>query len=167
MERLEGKTAMITGAGTGIGRACMMLFAKEGAEVFGVSRTQANLDETVKLLEAEGGTGSVFSADLSIPEGARASVKQMMDTYGRIDILLNAAGVGYSLKETSIGSMDPVDTTPIDKWREVMAGSIDRLGDLHERFEAVLDHMIERHARFGSYKTKLLAALEKHFISSG
>ena len=127
MGRLEGKTALITGAGTGIGRACMILFAKEGAEVFGVSRTQANLDETVKLVAAEGGTGSVFSADLSLPEGAEASVNQMIDTYGRIDILLNAAGVGYSLKETSIGSMDPVDTTPIDKWREVMALNLDSL----------------------------------------
>jgi NAD(P)-dependent dehydrogenase (short-subunit alcohol dehydrogenase family) len=125
MGRLEGKTAMITGAGTGIGRACMVMFAKEGAEVFGVSRTQANLDETLKLLEAEGGKGSVFSADLSLPEGAEAAVEQMMSRCGRIDILLNSAGVGYSLRDTSIGSMDPVDTTPIDKWREVMAINLD------------------------------------------
>ena len=66
MGRLEGKTAMVTGAGTGIGRACMVLFAKQGAKVFGISRTQANLEETLALVNAEGGIGSVFSADLSL-----------------------------------------------------------------------------------------------------
>ena len=50
-----------------------------------------------------------------------------IETYGRIDILLNAAGVGYSLKDTSIGSMNPLDTTPIDKWKEVMAINLDSL----------------------------------------
>lgn len=125
MGRLEGKTAMVTGAGTGIGRACMVLFAKQGAKVFGISRTQANLEETLALVNAEGGIGSVFSADLSDPERAEASVNQMIDDYGRIDILLNAAGVGYSIKDTSPGSMNPVHSTPVDKWREVMAINLD------------------------------------------
>jgi NAD(P)-dependent dehydrogenase (short-subunit alcohol dehydrogenase family) len=120
MGRLAGKTALITGAGTGIGRACMVLFAREGATVFGVSRTQANLDETLALVYATGApaavTASVFSA---VEECARRC--------GRIDILLNAAGVGYNLRETSIGSMDPVHSTPIDKWREVMALNLDSL----------------------------------------
>jgi NAD(P)-dependent dehydrogenase (short-subunit alcohol dehydrogenase family) len=99
----------------------MVMFAKEGATVFGVSRTQKNLDETQRLVEAAGGTGSVFSADLATPEGAEAAVKACLERYGRIDVLLNAAGVGYNWRETSIGSMDPVHTTPIDKWHEVMA----------------------------------------------
>ena len=47
MDRLKGKIALITGAGTGVGRACMKLFAAEGAKVVGVSRTKANLDETL------------------------------------------------------------------------------------------------------------------------
>lgn len=125
MGRLANKIALVTGAGTGIGRACMIMFATEGARVFGVSRTQANLDETRRLVQATGGIGSVFSADLSVPEGAQATVDQCLKEYGRIDILLNAAGVGYSLKDTSPGSMDPVHSTPIDKWREVMAINLD------------------------------------------
>ena len=127
MGRLDGKIAMVTGAGTGIGRACMVLFAREGATVFGVSRTQANLDETLSLVSDAGGAGSVYSADLSVPERAEAAVDQCVAEYGRIDILLNAAGVGYNLRETSAGSMDPVDTTPVDKWREVMALNLDSL----------------------------------------
>lgn len=125
MGRLHGKIAMITGAGAGIGRACMRMFATEGATVFGVSRTQANLDETLQIVQDAAGQGSVYSADLADPERAEAAVKQCIEHYGRIDILLNAAGVGYSYKLISPGSMDPIDTTPIDKWREIMAINLD------------------------------------------
>ena len=125
--RLDGKIAMVTGASSGIGRACMAMFAREGATVFGVARTQANLDESLRLVAAAGGKGSVFSADLSDPDQVEVAVNRAIDHYGRIDILLNAAGVGYSLKDTSIGSMDPIDTTPIDKWREVMSINLDSL----------------------------------------
>ena len=125
MDRLKDKIALVTGAGTGIGRACMMKFAEEGATVVGVSRTQKNLDESLRLTKSAGGSGAVFSADLSDPVQAERAVEFCVEKYGRIDILLNAAGVGYNLRETSIGSMDPIDTTPIDKWREVMAINLD------------------------------------------
>ena len=125
MGRLQGKIALVTGAGSGIGRACMVLFAQEGATVFGVARTQANLDETLALVRAAGGQGSVYSADLSLPDKAEAAVERCIAEYGRIDVLLNAAGVGYSYKLISEGSMDPVDTTPVDKWREIMAINLD------------------------------------------
>jgi NAD(P)-dependent dehydrogenase (short-subunit alcohol dehydrogenase family) len=92
-----------------------------------VSRTLSNLDETLRLVEDAGGTGSVYSADLADPARAEAAVDECVARYGRIDILLNAAGVGYNLRETSEGSMDPIDTTPIDKWREVMALNLDSL----------------------------------------
>jgi NAD(P)-dependent dehydrogenase (short-subunit alcohol dehydrogenase family) len=116
---------MITGASSGIGRACMIMFAREGAAVYGVARRQAELDETCRQVEAGGGRGSVFSADLSDPDQAEAAVNRVVEEFGRIDILINAAGIGYSMKETSIGSMDPIDTTPIDKWREVMSVNLD------------------------------------------
>ena len=74
MARLEGKIALITGAGTGIGRACMELFAKEGATVFGVSRTQSNLDKTMSLVRASNGNGKTFSADLSQPEEVQNAI---------------------------------------------------------------------------------------------
>ncbi|MFT4561226.1 MAG: NAD(P)-dependent dehydrogenase (short-subunit alcohol dehydrogenase family) [Gammaproteobacteria bacterium] len=127
MGRLAGKIAVVTGASSGIGRECMLMFAREGATVFGIARTQANLDETLRSVVAAGGTASVYSADLSDPIQAEAAVNNAIETYGRIDILLNAAGVGYSLKDTSIGSMNPLDTTPIDKWKEVMAINLDSL----------------------------------------
>jgi NAD(P)-dependent dehydrogenase (short-subunit alcohol dehydrogenase family) len=125
MARLEGKIALITGAGTGIGRACMELFAKEGAIVFGISRTQSNLEETLSLVQVSGGTGKTFSADLSQPDEVQNAIDDCLQSFGRIDVLLNAAGVGYNLRESSEGSMDPIDTTPIDKWKEVMASNLD------------------------------------------
>jgi NAD(P)-dependent dehydrogenase (short-subunit alcohol dehydrogenase family) len=125
MARLEGKVALITGAGTGIGRACMELFAKEGATVFGISRTQSNLDETLSLVQALGGKGKVFSADLSQPSEVQNAIDNCLESFGSIDVLLNAAGVGYNLRESSEGSMNPIDTTPIDKWKEVMASNLD------------------------------------------
>lgn len=125
MDRVKGKVAVITGAGTGVGRACMKLFAAEGAKVVGVSRTQANLDETLKQVKAAKGEGIVVAADLAKPEGAEKVVAAALNAYGRIDILVNSAGVGYSWLEKSPGSMgDVVDTTP-EKWREVMAINID------------------------------------------
>lgn len=125
MGRLDGKIALVTGAGTGIGRACAVMFAKEGATVFGISRTQSNLDATLATITAAGGRASMFSADLSQPDQVEAAINACVAQYGRIDILLNAAGVGYNLRETSIGSMDPVHSTPIEKWREVMALNLD------------------------------------------
>jgi NAD(P)-dependent dehydrogenase (short-subunit alcohol dehydrogenase family) len=125
MDRLKGKVALITGAGTGVGRASMKLFAAEGAKVVGVSRTKSNLDESLMQVEAAGGDGHVVAADLSKPEGAEKAMAEAIKTYGRVDILVNSAGVGYSWLEKSPGSMGPVDDTTPEKWAEVMAINLD------------------------------------------
>jgi len=65
--RVEGKITVIAGAGTGVGRACMTIFAGEGATVIGSARTQENLDESLRLAQAAGGDGFVMAADLSKP----------------------------------------------------------------------------------------------------
>ena len=127
MDRLKGKVALITGAGTGVGRACMKLFAAEGAKVVGVSRTQSNLNETLSQVKAAGGEGRVVAADLSKPEGANKAMEETLKSFGRVDVLVNSAGVGYSWLEKSPGSMGPVDDTTPEKWGEVMAINLDSL----------------------------------------
>ncbi len=123
--RVDGKIALISGAGTGVGRACMVLFGREGASVVGCSRTQANLDEALQLTKEAGGDGFVVAHDLAQPEGAEALIQAAMDAYGRIDILVNCASVGYSWLEKSPDSMgDVVNTTP-EKWQEVMGINLD------------------------------------------
>lgn len=125
MGRLQGKVAVITGAGSGVGRAAMLIFAREGAKVVGVSRTQSNLDETLRLVTDAGGEGIVVSADLSKPEGAQKTVDAAMSAYGRIDILVNNAGVGYNFTAESKDSMNDVANTTPEKWHEVMAVNLD------------------------------------------
>lgn len=125
MGRVSGKVAVITGAGTGVGRACMKLFAAEGARVVGASRTQSNLDQTLALVRAAGGEGFVMARDLSADTGAEEVVAAAVERYGRIDILVHAAGVGYSWMEQSPGSMNDIATTDPDKWREVIRINLD------------------------------------------
>jgi NAD(P)-dependent dehydrogenase (short-subunit alcohol dehydrogenase family) len=125
MGRVANRVAVITGAGTGVGRACMKLFAAEGAKVVGVSRTQANLDMTLSGLRAAGGEGIVVARDLASDSAAEEVVQIALETFGRVDILVHAAGVGYSWMDKSPGSMnDVVNTTP-DKWREVIRINLD------------------------------------------
>ncbi len=141
MDRLKGKVAIITGAGTGVGRACMKLFAAEGAKVFGVSRTQANLDETLAQVKKTKGDGKVLAADLAKPESADKVVNATLDAFGQVDILVNCAGVGYSWLEKSPGSMGAItDTTP-EKWHEVMAINLDSLFYMSR---TVIPHMQKR-----------------------
>jgi NAD(P)-dependent dehydrogenase (short-subunit alcohol dehydrogenase family) len=124
--RVEGKIAIITGAGTGIGQATMVLFGSEGAKVVGVSRTQSALDETLARTQAAGGEGMVIAQDLSAVAGAEAVIEATMKAYGRIDILVQAAGVGWSWgQEQSPGSMNDVANTTPEKWHEVMAINLD------------------------------------------
>ena len=123
--RVEDKVTIITGAGTGIGAACMELFGSQGAKVVGVSRTQSNLDEVMEKTRQAGGDGMVIATDLSSFENAKAVVDQTMDTYGRVDILVHSAGVGWSWGEKSPGSMDDVAVTSPEKWDEVMSINLD------------------------------------------
>lgn len=92
--RLQGKIAIITGAGKGIGREAALAVAAEGATVIAVARTKSNLDETVKLIEDNGGLAVSLSHDLTIGTEVESLVAEVMDRFGRIDILINNAG-GY------------------------------------------------------------------------
>jgi NAD(P)-dependent dehydrogenase (short-subunit alcohol dehydrogenase family) len=120
MGRLDGKVAIITGAGSGVGRATMVLFAREGASVVGAARTQKNLDETLRLVEQAGGKGVVVSADLATDEGAEKMTKAAVAAFGGVDILVNNAGVGWSYGETRPGSMNPLETTTPELWNDVV-----------------------------------------------
>ena len=125
MGRMDGKIVIVTGAGTGVGQATMRLFAAEGAKVLGVSRTLANLEATLALVEEEGGQGSILSADLADDAACARVVQTALKTYGRVDSLVHCAGVGYSWNEKSPGTMgDVLNTTP-QAWREVMGIDLD------------------------------------------
>lgn len=92
--KLDGKIAIITGAGKGIGREAALAVAAKGATVVAVARTQSDLDETVRLIEEAGGKATSLSRDLTDPEQVQSMVDAVVAAYGRIDILVNNAG-GY------------------------------------------------------------------------
>lgn len=94
MKRLEGKIAIVTGAGKGIGRETAIALGAEGATVVAVARTQSDLDETVKLVEEKDGTAIALSKDLTDSAQVQSMADTVVDKYGRIDILVNNAG-GY------------------------------------------------------------------------
>src|SRR5258708_1465304 len=125
MNRLQGKVAIITGAGSAVGRACMTAFSAEGARVLGTGRTQKTLDETVALASKAGGTATAVTADLSKEASALRVFESAMQAYGRVDILVNSAGVGYSWNATSPESMNDIANTSVEKWHEVMSINLD------------------------------------------
>jgi 3-oxoacyl-[acyl-carrier protein] reductase len=91
MDRLNGKVAIVTGAGRGIGRATAKLFAAEGAKVAVLSLTPGNVDRVVADIQAAGGTAVGVVCDITDPDQIKASVDQVVAAYGQIDILVNNA----------------------------------------------------------------------------
>ena len=111
--KLQGKVALITGAGSGIGRATAILIAEEGATVVLVGRTAAKLDETARAITGDG----VFSiaADLSRRDQARSAVDEAAQHFGGLDIVLNNAGI--SRQRALIETDEPL-------WDELIAHNL-------------------------------------------
>ncbi|WP_438317889.1 3-ketoacyl-ACP reductase [Sporosarcina sp. FA9] len=94
MQTIKGKTALITGAGRGIGRATAIAFAKEGIHIGLVGRTSENLENVVKELEQYDLNVTMAVADVSDNDAVIAAVEHITSELGHIDILINNAGVG-------------------------------------------------------------------------
>jgi 3-oxoacyl-[acyl-carrier protein] reductase len=93
MMRLENKVAIITGAGSGIGRETALLFAKEGAKVVVADISERGGMETVEEIRGAGGEGVFIKLDVASIEQAKQMVKESHERYGRIDILIINAGI--------------------------------------------------------------------------
>jgi NAD(P)-dependent dehydrogenase (short-subunit alcohol dehydrogenase family) len=111
MGRLEGKSVIITGAGSGIGRAASLLFTREGARLIAVDRAES-VKETVELARKAGGTAEAMMADAGAEKDVMAFVEMAVSTYGRLDVIWANAGVS--------GGLVPLAEQTVEHWQEIL-----------------------------------------------
>lgn len=111
--QIKGRSALVTGAGRGIGRAVAVELARAGARVTAVARTAGELDALVAEIRSAGGEAQAFPADLRAPSAGAAAVAAAVAAYGGLHVLVNNAGVGRSanLADTSDEDWDDVLAT--------------------------------------------------------
>lgn len=129
---LTGMTAIITGAGRGIGRGIALAFAGAGCRVALLARSRDELDESARLVAERGGGASVHVCDVADPEQVRLSVDAVLEHFGHVDILVNNAGYA---------SFKPFLQTPLDEWRRTL--DVNLTGP-YLMIQAVLPSMIVR-----------------------
>ena len=105
-EKLNRQVAIVTAGGSGIGAATAVRFAQEGAAVIVADLSGKRAEAVTAQINAAGGKASCIKMDVSDPEGIQAMIQLTLDTYGRLDIMFNNAGLGELalLEETSLGS---------------------------------------------------------------
>jgi meso-butanediol dehydrogenase / (S,S)-butanediol dehydrogenase / diacetyl reductase len=146
MGRLSGKVAIVTGAGTGLGRACMELFAREGATVVGAGRRPEPLEEVREAVASLGGVAHVIPGDLSDESSCQKVVATALDEFGKVDVLINNAAMGgNTYLESREGGMSAIGETPTEHWHELISNNLD---SAFYMVKAVLPSM--RAARSGS-----------------
>jgi len=109
---LDGKVALITGGSSGIGKRIALTYAEAGANVVVASRKQENLDKVAAEIKALGRESLAISTDVKIPEQVDNMVKQTVDHFGRLDIMVNNAGRGIPTEPLEIS---------VKEWNHVLA----------------------------------------------
>lgn len=135
MGRLEGKVAIITGAGKGIGRAAALAFAQEGAKVVIATRSAQPGDETLDMVRQAGGDALMVQTDICNEASLAGMVAKTLEHYGRIDVLVNNAAISEQVP-------------PVERIEEVGVELFDRIMEVDVRgvfltCRAVIPHMRE------------------------
>ena len=107
--KLKDRVAIVTGAASGIGAASAMLFAAEGARVALVDQDQEGLGQVAAALEAKGGQVLTLPADVTSDAEARAGVERVLSAWGRVDVLMTAAGISMG------GTVDTIEEAAWDR----------------------------------------------------
>ena len=132
MDSLKGKSVILTGAGSGIGRVTAKMLGELGANVFVVGRRENLLKESVKEIEDAGGKGAYLSADLEDGDSAANVAKEAINAFGNIQYLVNNAG-----HSSKVRSMRYVEK---DDWQSVFNVNVE---GVYRLTQAILPNMIE------------------------
>lgn len=116
---MKNKTVMITGAASGIGKATAELFAKQGAQVVLSDIQEEAGKATTESIVAAGGKAIFFKTDVSKPEEMEALVNFAVNTYGKLDVAVNNAGIG--------GELNPIADMSIEGWQKVIGINLNSL----------------------------------------
>ena len=135
MGRLEGKSVIITGAGSGIGRAASLLFTKEGAKLIAVDRTEG-VKETVAQVKKAGGTAEAVQADAGSEKDVIAYIDKALSAYGKLDAIWANAGIS--------GGLVPLAEQTVEHWQEILR--INLIGPFLAMKHA-MPHMIKQKSR--------------------
>jgi NAD(P)-dependent dehydrogenase (short-subunit alcohol dehydrogenase family) len=111
MGRLEGKSVIITGAGSGIGRAASLLFAREGAKLIAVDRTDG-VEETVEQVKKAGGNADAVLADAGSERDVIATIDKALSAHGKLDAIWANAGIS--------GGLVPLGEQTVEHWQEIL-----------------------------------------------
>ncbi len=133
-KKLMGRVAIITGSGRGIGEAIAVRFSDEGARLILASRTSSELENVAEKIRRAGGTALAVASDVSDPKGATRLVQSALNAFGRIDILVNAAG--------TYGPIGPIWEVNREEWKKTFSTNLFSAFTL---CQAVLPHMIQAH----------------------
>jgi NAD(P)-dependent dehydrogenase (short-subunit alcohol dehydrogenase family) len=131
--RLEGKVALITGGGSGIGEAAAILLAKEGAKVAILGRTREKLEETVRRIEEAGGEALAVEGDVAKYPDMKRVASEVVKKWGRLDVLFANAGIN--------GVWAPIDELAPEEWEKTIA--INLTGTFFS-IKAAVPHLKER-----------------------
>ena len=138
--QLEGKVALVTGAGRGLGRSMALAYAREGADVAIVARTPSELKAVGAEIRALGRRAHTVNAELATSEGANRAARETINGLGKIDILVNNVG-GYRLFTNDLTHAVTVLDITEAEWRLVLESN---LMTAFMTCKAVLPHMMER-----------------------
>ena len=97
---LQGKVALVTGGGSGIGRATALRLAKEGAKIMIADYVPEGAERTVKMIKDAGGEASCLAADVSVTKQVEMMINKTVETYGRLDCAYNNAGIEGAIGDT-------------------------------------------------------------------
>ena len=160
--RLEEKVALITGGASGIGRACAVRFAQEGAKVCVADRDLAAAIDAARKIDGDGRRAIAVAVDTTDEAATDAMVRRCVEAFGGVDILVAAAGVGSSRPDPRSAKPHTLLSIPIADFRTVL--DINLWGVLHSN-RAVARWMVEQNRRGGSLIN--LASIMSRMPSSG